>query len=191
MAEPTTKLVINHSLQRAGAVPPSEAAIAAKERNKRTAEDVRKRRKAIHDQALADINGSNKSPDDAADPTPAPPRENIESIEVTLSDGRVVVYGPPNGISLSDRIARLFSGRPLQEGGPDPGISEYRLTRMLMGVRTINGNAVPVMSDLIQRTKLANQLGDEAIDILHHYDRIYWPPLTTAELPAVKKNLRQ
>ena len=62
---------------------------------------------------------------------PLPEREDLDSIEVPLRDGRVVEYGPPTGISLSERIARMFAPRSAAEGGPDPGITEYRLSNGL------------------------------------------------------------
>lgn len=154
------------------------------------AEQLKKRRAQIHKQAKMEIGGVGvDAPQE--DPVAAPVREDIESIEITLRDGRVVEYGPPTNISLADRIARLYSGRSFAEGGPDPGISEYRLTRLLMGVRAVDGRPVVSIANLIDRTRLANLLGDEALDILHHYDTRHWPPLTEAELPMVKKNLRQ
>jgi hypothetical protein len=153
-------------------------------------EQVRNRRDAIHQQAKLDAAGTGlgSAPEESV---PAPEREDIDSIEITLRDGRVVEYGPPGNISLSDRIARLYSARSLADGGPDPGLTEYRLTRLLMGVRAINGNPVHPVTNLVERTRLANQLGDQAIDLLNLFDNRHWPPLTEAELPVVKKNLRQ
>lgn len=157
--------------------------------NKVVAEQIRQRRAQIHTQAKTDAANMADVPQE--DQPAAPERENIESIEIPLRDGRVVEYGPPNNISLSDRIARLYSARPVVEGGPDPGITEYRLTRILMGVRAIDGKSTRSIVNLVDRTHLANRLGDEAIDLLLLFDREYWPPLQISELPVVKKNLRQ
>lgn len=179
------KLVIER--QPADPNKPSGRFAAAAAHNKAAAEEIKARRKKIHDQSALDAGGS--APE-AKDGVPLPEREDIESIEITLRDGRVVEYGPPTGISLSDRIARLFSSRSAAEGGPDPGITEYRLTRLLMGVRAIDGKPVS-FGNLIERTKLANRLGDEAIDLINLFDNRYWPPLRESELPLVKKNLRQ
>lgn len=152
-------------------------------------DQIRERRRQIHEQAKVDASGAGLGPE--VETKPAPEREDIESIEITLRDGRVIEYGPPGNISLSDRIARLYSTRTLAEGGPDPGITEYRLTRLLMGVRAINGKPVHAITNLIERTRLANQLGDQAIDLLNLFDNRHWPPLQESELPVVKKNLRQ
>lgn len=162
---------------------------AAATTNKVVADQIKSRRRDIHRQAKLDAAGVGTTPE-TQDPVPAPERENIDSIEIPLRDGRIIDYGPPAGISLSDRIARLYSGRAMAEGGPDPGITEYRLTRLLMGVRAIDGRPVAI-HNLIDRTRVANQLGDEAIDLLNLFDNQYWPPLRKEELPLVKKNLRQ
>lgn len=162
-------------------------------------DQIRSRRKQIHEQAKMDAAGvglgcaPEEDQEDAPEKesVPAPAREDIDSIEITLRDGRVIEYGPPNNISLSDRIARLYSTRTLAEGGPDPGITEYRLTRLLMGVRAINGRPVHAVTNLIERTRLANQLGDETIDLLNLFDGRHWPPLRESELPVVKKTLRR
>lgn len=154
-----------------------------------TAAEIRKRREQIHAQAKLDVAGHGLGPAQE-DPVAAPEREDLESIEIPLRDGRIVEYGPPTNVSLSDRIARLYSGRAIAEGGPDPGLTEYRLTRLLMGVRAVDGRPVQV-TNMIERTRLANLLGDQGIDLLNFFDRKHWPPLTEAELPIVKKNLRQ
>lgn len=156
--------------------------------NKAVAEQVRNRRKQIHEQAKVDASGGSMTPD-PVEPEPAPEREPIESVEFITPNGLTIEYGPPNGISLSDRIARLYSTRSLAEGGPDPGLTEYRLTRLLMGVRSVDGKAV-VVHNLIDRTKLANQLGDQAIDLLNLYDNRHWPPLRESELPLLKKRYK-
>ena|ERR1700761_5872413 len=154
-------------------------------------QEVQNRRKQIHDQAKIDALGASDSPFLTQDPVEAPERENLESIEFTLPDGRQIEYGPPSGISLSDRIARLFSARPLSEGGPDPGITEFRLCKLLMGVRSIDGKPVRPITNLVEKTRLANLLGDPAIDLLSLFDSRHWPPLRESELPVLKKNLRQ
>lgn len=160
----------------------------AAQNNKVIAEQVRARRKHIHEQAKVDSSGEGLPP--IAEPVAPPEREDIDSIEIPLRDGRIIEYGPPAGISLSDRIARLYSARSLAEGGPDPGITEYRLTRLLMGVRAINGRPVPPITNMVERTRLANQLGDQTIDLLNLFDNRHWPPLMASELPLVKKKLR-
>jgi hypothetical protein len=187
MSQPEARIVINRNPEDPAKAPKFAAATA---NAKVVGDQIRERRRQIHQQAKVDSAGAGLGPA-TEDPVPAPPREDIESIEITLPDGRVVEYGPPNNISLSDRIARLYSTRTAVEGGPDPGITEYRLTRLLMGVRTIGGKAVPAVTNLVERTRMANQLGDQAIDLLNLFDNRHWPPLRESELPVVKKNLRQ
>lgn len=186
--QPEARIIINRDPSDSAKVPAKLMRDAAAN-NEAIADEVRKRRKEIHKQAKIDLAGEGLGPQE--EPVPAPEREDIDSIEIPLRDGRVLEYGPPAGISLSDRIARLYSTRSLAEGGADPGVTEYRLTRLLMGVRSINGKFVPPITNLVERTRMANQLGDEAIDLLNLFDTRYWPPLRTSELPAIKKNLRQ
>jgi len=179
------KFTINHSVT--GKTEETAAAAAVRSRREADAATVRARRKQIAEQAKLDAAGVVEQ-----EPAPSeqmPTREDIDTIDVTLRDGRIVTYGPPRGISTQDRIVRMFSGRSPTEGGPDPGVTEFRLTKLLLGVRAIDGRSVSC-NDLVQRTRLANQLGDEAIEFLFYYDKVYWPPLTAAELPAIKKNYR-
>ena len=189
MPQPEAKLVIERSPVNTENKPPGGRFAAATANAKAVAESIKEKRKRIHDQAALDVAGGGLN-QAARDGEPLPERENIDSIEIPLRDGRVVEYGPPSGISLSERIARLFSTRSAAEGGPDPGITEYRLTRLLMGVRSIDGKPVQI-NNLIDRTRIANRLGDEALDLINYFDSQYWPPLRNSELPLVKKNLRQ
>lgn len=147
-----------------------------------TADQIRDRRKQIHAQAKLDNTGSGIAAQAEA-PPPPPVREDLETIEFTAPNGLLIEYGPRHDISLTDRIARLYSGR-------DPTVSEFRLTRILMGIRSLNGSPPATIVDEISRTKLANQVGDEVIDLLMYYDRIHWPPLQQSELPVLRKKLR-
>lgn len=147
------------------------------------ADQIKARRKQIHAQASRDRSGSDANAPPDVLPDPPPIREDIESIEFTSPDGRVFEYGPRHDISLVDRIARMYNGR-------DPTVSEFRLTRILMGIRAIDGKQPATIVDEITRTKLANQVGDENIDLLMYYDRMNWPPLQQSELPVLRKKLR-
>jgi hypothetical protein len=149
-----------------------------------SAEQIKQRRKEIHQQAKADLsNAPGQNAPEEMPTEPVPVRENLTSIEFTAPNGLEIVYGPRTDISLSDRIARMFSGR-------DYSLAEFRITRVLMGVISVNGVPPQTIVDEITRTKLANQIGDEAIDLLLYYDRVHWPPLQAAELPVLKKNYR-
>lgn len=145
------------------------------------ADHIRERRKQIHTQAKIDNAGPGIASE--LDTPPPPVREDIESIEFTAPNGMLLEYGPRNDISIVDRIARMYNGR-------DPTVSEFRLTRILMGIRAINGTPPLTITDEISRTKLANQVGDENIDLLMYYDRVNWPPLQQSELPVLRKKFR-
>ena len=148
-----------------------------------TADNIKAERKRIHGQAARDRSGVDATPPPDVPTDPPPVREDIESVEFTSPDGRVFEYGPRTDISLVDRIARMYNGR-------DPTISEFRLTRILMGIRSIDGHPPVTIVDEVTRTKLANQVGDENIDLLMYFDRVNWPPLQQSELPVIKKKLR-
>ncbi|HMJ99786.1 MAG TPA: hypothetical protein VK552_10760, partial [Reyranella sp.] len=174
MAEPEARIVINRN--------PEDPVKAPKFADaKAVGDQIRARRKQIHQQAKIDAVGG-IAPESVEMPPP-PVREDLETIEFTAPNGLLIEYGPRHDISLVDRIARLYSGR-------DPTVSEFRLTRILMGIRTINGSPATTITDEISRTKLANQVGDEVIDLLMYYDRIHWPPLQQSELPVLRKKLR-
>lgn len=179
MAQPEARIVINRNPDDPEKAPKFAPATASA---KAVSEQIQARRKQIHQQAKIDVTGGT-SPD-VAEPTPPPPvREDLDTIEFVAPNGLLIEYGPRHDISLVDRIARLYSGR-------DPTVSEFRLTRILMGIRTVNGSPALTIVDEITRTKLANQVGDEVIDLLMYYDRIHWPPLQQSELPVLRKKLR-
>lgn len=186
--EVNRRIIIDRGSQ---ALPPSgqgtaKREAAAKERNEAAADAIRSRRREIHNQARHD---AAQEPDQ--EPLiDAPPREDIEEIYFTLRDGREIVYGPPRGISTTDRIVRMYAARAYEQGGPNPSMGEQRLTKILLGVRSIAGRPVPPVTDLVQRTRLANELGDEALDILFYYHAENWPDLSQKELPLIKKQYR-
>lgn len=158
----------------------------AKQANEALAPQIRQRREEIHRMHREETSARQTLAENeaaVAQANPPPPRENIESIEFTAPNGMLIVYGPPTGISLVDRIARLYPGR-------DTSMAEFRLTRILMGVRSIDGVQMQPIVDEIGRTALANRLGDENIDLLMYYDRTHFPALRQAEVPQIKKNLR-
>lgn len=160
----------------------SKGFAAAASGTKATAEQIKARRRQIHDQARQEASGAPIAPE--PEPVEAPPvREDLESIEFTAPNGLTIVYGPRADISLIDRIARIYSGR-------EHSNTEFRITRVLMGVRSVDGMAPTTIVDEITRAKLANAIGDEAIDLLLYFDRVNWPPLLQSELPVLKKRLR-
>jgi hypothetical protein len=172
------RITINRQPTSDGPGPMGQAA----EGQKANREEILRRRKQIHEQARTDLSHST-APTDEPPPEPPPHRENIETIEFTAPNGLTIEYGPRADISTIDRVARIYAGR-------DTSRSEYLLTRILLGIRSINGVSPTTVIDEITRTKLANQIGDVAIDLLIYYDLEHWPPLLTTELPLVKKKLR-
>ena len=115
---------------------------------------------------------------------PAAPREDVESVEVQLPDGRTIMYGPPAGVSLSIRVAE-FLGEQTQ----NPVLAA--ITRIILCVRSIDGQPVRSPGSLLDVKKIAASLGDSTIDLLGLIHAETWPPITKDDLPVLKKNLRQ
>lgn len=144
------------------------------------ADDIRKRRQATFDRARTTGGQfAAKEPD----VSPAPPREPVDSIELTLPNGRHVVYGPPADVALTFRIIDIC--------GDDAGAAKVAIVRSLLCVRQIDHKSAPPLASMIDVQKLANMVGDDGLDVLYLLHNTNWPPLTIRDLPAIKKNLRQ
>jgi hypothetical protein len=130
-------------------------------------------------ESAAEAAGQTEEPETS----PTEPRENVESVEVKLLDGRVVVLGPPKGVSLTMRIAMTlpdFARDPLRD----------RLARVLMSVRSIDGRTPKPIGNVVDLTTLANEVGDTGFEELHFWWNKYWGELKISDLQLLKKNLR-
>jgi hypothetical protein len=119
---------------------------------------------------------------EAAAAVPAP-REDVESIEIKLLDDRVVVLGPPKGVSLTMRIAMT-----IPEAITNPMVNF--LARTLMSVRSVNGQPLRPIGNIVDLTKLANEIGDVGIEELNFWYQKHWGELRVSDLQLLKKNLR-
>ncbi len=149
------------------------------QRKRPAPEALAQKREAIHKATHAQHAAEQEQADM---PPPAKPRENIESLEIKLPDGRVVVFGPPAGVALQMRIANLL--------GPDLNNFTAMMARAMMSVRTIEGQPPGAIGNMVDVQRVANMLGEDAVDLLMLALNQYWPPVTVAELQIVKKNLR-
>lgn len=176
------------SVDRNPQMPPVPGKLSsAKKANEAAREQVLARRAHVHQQhreEMAAREADAESASQVQEASPPPQREDIETIEFDAPNGLHIEYGPPRNVSLWDRIARMYAGR-------DASVSEFRLTRLLMGIRSIDGKPVRPIANEIDRTSLANRIGDETLDLLMAFDRQHFPPLTQAEIPQIQKNLRQ
>lgn len=121
---------------------------------------------------------------ESAEPAEPPkPREPVESVEVKLLDGRLVVFGPPADVSLTMRIATT-----IPEATTNPLIE--RLARVCMSVRSIDGQQVRPIGNMVDMRVMANTIGDQGIEILHYWFNEYWGEIKLSELQLIKKNLR-
>lgn len=138
----------------------------------------------IRDRMLAKATG-NVAPDDDAEVVQREPkpREDVESVEVQLPDGRVVLFGPPPMVSLTIKIAEL-----LGEKASNPVLSAS--ARIMLCVRAIDGKAVPPINSVVEVKKWAGVVGDAGLDTLGMVYAQYWSPPTIEDLPVLKKNLR-
>lgn len=148
----------------------------------------RKAAQAAKNAALAKTAAEMRERQAAADAAPpdkpdevVQPREDIESIEVALLDGRKVLFGPPKGVSLTMRIAMSI---------PDATMIIDRLARVLMSVRSIDGKPPPVIANMMDLTKAANEIGDVGMDELNFWYDKYWGNLRVSDAQVLKKNLR-
>lgn len=123
-----------------------------------------------------------KPPEVPAEPPAS--REDVESIEVKMLDGRTVLFGPPKGVSLTMRIALN-----VPEAVANPVLD--RLCRILMSVQEIDGKKPKPIGNLIDLTRMANEVGDVAIDELFTWLNRFWGDLKISDLQVLKKNLRQ
>jgi hypothetical protein len=109
-------------------------------------------------------------------------REDLSTIDVELPDGRVVHFGPPEGIALQLRIAALLGDK----------LTSYtaHIMRTLMCVRAIEGKVMTPIANGVDAQRVANLIGEDGVDLLGLALQTYWPPMTPADLKVVKKNLR-
>ena len=120
---------------------------------------------------------------DSADTAEDKPREDIESVELKLPDGRDVVFGPPAGISLTARVAMLMAGTP-------PSDAMDMIARCCLSVRSLDGKKLPPITNRVDIQKCANIVGDGGLDVLAYVLSEYWPAVKLKELQTIKKNLR-
>lgn len=141
---------------------------------------VAQKRQALHDAA----NGATAATQAAADTAaaaPAKPRERVESLEIKLPDGRVVLFGPPTAVALQMRIAGLV--------GDNLNNFTATFAKTILSVRNIDGQPVPAVGNMVDVQRVANMIGEDGVDLLMLALNQYWPPVTIGELQVVKKNL--
>jgi hypothetical protein len=107
-------------------------------------------------------------------------REALASVELTLPNGMVVLYGPRPGVSITMRLVHMF-------GDADWTNPTASLFRVLMSVQELNGKSVNVTSR-IEGEKLANLLGDSGIDTLFRAQAKYFKSPDQIDLLVIKKN---
>jgi len=169
MAEPEFKLTIDRTGAKQTTFNTQKSVPAE------VADEIKARRALIHERSRLEDIPKAPEPEEVDGP-----REDVESVEFVLPDGRLVVMGPPPGISLTMRILNMGTVAP----------AKAVLYRVLMCVRELDGVKPEAVVDDITAQKLCNSLGDNNIDILSAVYQENWPGVRRGDLPKVKKNLR-
>jgi len=115
---------------------------------------------------------------------PAAPRENVESVEVAVPNGMVVVYGPRPGSNLSWDIAEML-------GDAVRNNLKVALAKVALCVRSIDGREIKKPGNEIEARKIANVLGEDGIDMLYLVHDEVWPPVRKENLPTIRKIFRE
>ena len=110
------------------------------------------------------------------------PREDIESVEVAIPNGSVVLFGPP-AVPASIRLAQML--------GPQASNLLISIVSQLLYVRAINGAPVVPVSDIITAQALLNRIGDDGLDVLNAVSAECWPAVNRQALPIIKKIFRR
>lgn len=113
---------------------------------------------------------------------PTAPREHVESVVVQTPVGEIE-FGPPSGVSLTMRIAVMM-------GEANPNRLQSSVLRVLMSVRSVDGQRVTPINTMVEAQYLANQLGDSVLDYLFGLTAEYWPPPGPSDLQVIRKSKR-
>lgn len=148
--------------------------------NAALSEQMKKRRSQIHKTAAQESIDATIA-DRSENLAPPPIRDNVEEIEFDF-EGRHIVYGPPTEFSVQDKVARIY--------GRDVTQTEFQLTKLILGIRSIDGRPLPTISSEDARSKVSAIVGDRLLLALTAFDAENWPPLMRSELPILKKKLR-
>lgn len=102
-------------------------------------------------------------------------------IELTLKSGIKVIMGPAK-IGTLLTISRIIQEEPGNE-------MLFQIVKALTYIRAIDGIPVNLPQNMVEVKDVLNQLGpggDEEVFLAYS---LYWPPITTADLKVLKKNL--
>lgn len=116
------------------------------------------------------------------DKTTDGPVEQVDSIVLSTPRGEIE-FGPPSGVSLTLRVATMM-------GEDNPNRIQSAMLRVLMSVRSIDGQPVAQITSMVGAQGLANRLGDPLLDYLYTVMLEYWPPYRRGDLQVLRKNKR-
>lgn len=164
----------------AAVLPTAKLAPSGRRPTAKETADIQARRAAVHEKARQDAAAD--SDIDLA--PPAAPREDVESVELQMPDGRKVLFGPPPGISLMLRVSQIL-GPAVQD------LMLNGLTRTLLCIREVDGKSPAPLRTAMDVQKAALRWGDPGLNYLMTVYAKYWPAVSVDDLPVLKKNLRE
>jgi hypothetical protein len=140
-------------------------------------------REALHDQRRQ-AEGAAAADTANAAPAPAEPTgtEAVDTVEIRLPDGRVVMLGQP-------KVPAFFTLGPMLRGDPDSDMW-MSVGKVLLYVRAVDGVAVKPLASRMDLMQLSIDLGDVALDWITAGWQRFWSPPKPEDLPVLKKNLR-
>ncbi len=119
---------------------------------------------------------------EAAEAAAAPPIEDIESVEVRLPNGSVVLFGPP-ATPASIRVAQML--------GPQASGLTISIATVLLYIQAIDDVPVRQIGNFqVDGQALLNRIGDDGLDLLSAVSQECWPGISRSALPIIKKNRR-
>jgi hypothetical protein len=158
------------------------AAEGVKLPNEEAAARVRAQRAAQHERFRAQAE-MQEAEDAAEEDVPVEPIEQVENVVVRLPNGMEVDYGPRPGISNRIKIAQIVGN------SINPILT--LTAQILLNIRTIDGKRVRPINNLVDLQAVANQIGDDGLELLENVQVEFWKPIDRNHLPVLKKNIRE
>lgn len=151
-----------------------------------TVADADAKRQAISDSHKATLEANRaereKAEKSATEDLP-PMREEVESVEFELPDGRVLVMGRPPAGMMTYKLAQVL-GDDMQNQVLNS------IVRSFLHIRTIDGQAPAVFNSRLEVQKFMDAMGEDAIDLITYVCQTNWRPVSVNELKIVKKTLK-
>lgn len=110
-------------------------------------------------------------------------REDVESIEIRIPNGKVISYGRTRGAAKALVIARII-------GVQAQAIMAPQVVEVLVNIRAIDGVPIKTPENMIQAQALLNTIDDDGYETLLVAHNHFWPPQRVDSLQVLQKRLR-